>query len=107
MRTFYPEYHDIETPEQAKKDHYLTAGYEDEEEIYAPLHHTFDEDDQMFGPKDDTKDSIPWGFKHEFDHDYQHYNEAEDKNEAESKSTGLFLAAAANMYLDTTVTKFL
>ena len=47
MRMLYPEYHDIETDEQAKKDHYLTAGYEDEDETYAdlPCHHSFEEDD--------------------------------------------------------------
>ena len=76
----------------------------------------------MFGSNDERADDLDdWGFRHEFDS--HHFNEADEEfthqdgvheettrgqNEAiEEKTTPLFLAAAANMYLDTTVTKFL
>ena len=91
LQEIYPSYDDFESDEHRKKDPYLTYGAEYEDEDYGklPCHKkTFAEDEF------DSKD-----------------NEIEDKNEASKEqnhtTTPLFLAAAANMYLDTTVTKFL
>ena len=81
----------------------------EEEDPYVSVlpkhHHTFDEDDYFF-----SKTSGP----HYTD---EHYNEAETDSDEEEKAkpekkqeknlTPLFLTAATNMYLDTTVTKFL
>ena len=89
MEEIYPSYHDIESDTHAKRDPYISRGAEYEDEDYGkelPCHHTFSEDE--FDKKDNEMVD-------------EHH---EDK---EHTTTPLFLAAAANMYLDTTVTKFL
>jgi len=75
---------------------YLTTGAEiEEEEDFSgelPCHHSFDEEFSPYGPT------------------YSHYNDA-NEHHREEEVGGLhgphYLASAANMYLDTTVTKFL
>ncbi len=78
----HPHYHDIETPAEAKKDHYLTRGFEDEEETYEaiPSHHTFNDDEMMFGSNDRSTDDIDWGFKKEFESEFNHFNNADDES---------------------------
>ena len=110
------DFHDIETDEHARRDHYMTIGYEDEDEDYVelPCHHSFSEE----GDNDFTHsfDEFEAGFHHEFERDEEvnsspveelHHDEPETHRSEEKHSTPLFLATAANMYLDTTVTKFL
>ncbi len=92
LEELYPSYHDIESGEHAARDRYITEGAEYEDEDYGKgLHHkkTFND-----GEFEDNDNEIVEELE----------NEAGKK---EGTTTPLFLAAAANMYLDTTVTKFL
>jgi len=82
------DYHDIETPEHTRRDPYVSTGIDDDDDHY---------DRAEF-------DDLDAGFRHE----PRREREDSGKNKATEKlSTPLILATAANMYLDTTVTKFL
>ena len=97
------EYEDED--KQGEKDEEEEDRDRDYVSVLPKHHHTFDEDDYFF-----SKTSGPQ-FTDE------HYNEAETDSDEEEKAkpekkqeknmTPLFLTAATNMYLDTTVTKFL
>ena len=120
----------------AFRDPYMALGEEDsEDEEYngeQAYHHTFSDGD-LFGEEDEMfnneeAQALHHQFQQEFEHkrnevpvevqqnhnedgfQVYHENTTEEKaveEENQMHSTPLFLATAANMYLDSTVTKFL
>ena len=87
----------------------MKIGFEDEDEEYAelPCHQTFEEEDNEFTHSFDEEFDL--GFHHEFEREEKSSSPVDElHHETQEKHlTPLFLATAANMYLDTTVTKFL
>ena len=109
------------------KDTYLAKGAELEDEDYGeevPSHHTFDEDEDYFGSYHHPEylSDADRGYHQEFvREDHYYHNEQQEASEQENEEnqqeseesydknslTPKFLAHATNMFLDTTVTKFL
>lgn len=109
------------------KDTYLAKGAELEDEDYGEevtSHHTFDEDDDYFGSYHHPEyvADVDRGYHQEFvREDHYYHNEQQEAQEQENKEspkdseeayemnsmTPKILAHATNMFLDTTVTKFL